>query len=99
MWDAPTFAKNRDRLVDHDIGKRLLSVVVRQAHDKGLVCDEHFSVDGTLIQAWASVKSFKPKDDPQPPSSGGGSNVEVDFRGQKRSNDTPESTTDPECRL
>ena len=98
VWDASTFAKNRDRLVDHDVGKKLLSAVVGQARDKGLVSDEHFSVDGTLIQAWASMKSFQPKDEPRPPSSGGGSNVEVDFRGQKRSNDTHESTTDPECR-
>ncbi len=97
VWDASTFAKNRDRLVDHDVGKQLLSAVVRQARNNGLVSDEHFSVDGTLIQAWASMKSFQPKDDPKPPSSG--SNAEVDFRGQKRSNDTHESKTDPECRL
>lgn len=99
VWDASTFAKNRDRLVDHDVGKTLLSAVVRQADKKGLVSDEHFSVDGTLIQAWASMKSFQPKDGPKPPSTGGGSNAEVDFRGTKRSNDTHESTTDPECRL
>ncbi len=99
VWDASTFAKNRDRLVGHDVGKKLLSEVVRKAHDKGLVSDEHFSVDGTLIKAWASMKSFQPKDGPKPPSAGGGSNVEVDFRGQKRSNETHESTTDPECRL
>jgi len=97
VWDASSFAKNRDRLVDHDVGKQLLGAVVRQARNKGLVSDEHFSVDGTLIQAWASMKSFQPKDDPKPPSSG--SNAEVDFRGQKRSNDTHESKTDPECRL
>jgi transposase len=99
VWDASTFAKNRERLVHHDVGKQLLSAVVKQASKKGLVSDEHFSVDGTLIQAWASMKSFRPKDDPDPPPSGGGSNVEVDFRGQKRSNDTHESKTDPECRL
>lgn len=97
VWDASTFAKNRDRLVAHDVGKQLLGAVVRQARDKSLVSDEHFSVDGTLIQAWASMKSFQPKDGPKPPSSG--SNAEVDFRGQKRSNDTHQSTTDPECRL
>ena len=99
VWDASTFAKNRDRLVDHDVGKALLGAVVRQAQRVNLVSDEHFSVDGTLIQAWASMKSFQPKDCPKPPTSGGGSNAEVDFRGTKRSNDTHESTTDPECRL
>jgi transposase len=99
VWDASTFAKNRDRLVDHDVGKQLLGAVIRQASKRGLVSDEHFSVDGTLIQAWASMKSFRPKDGPKPPSSSGGSNVDVDFRGQKRSNETHESTTDPECRL
>jgi len=99
VWDASTFAKNRDRLVDHDVGRKLLGAVVGQARDQGLVSDEHFSVDGTLIKAWASMKSFQPKDGPNPPSSGGGSNLDVDFRGQKRNNDTHESKTDPECRL
>jgi transposase len=97
VWDASTFAKNRDRLVDHEVGRTLLAAVVSQARNKGLISDEHFSVDGTLIEAWASMKSFRRKDDAPPPS--GGSNVEVDFRGEPRSNDTHESTTDPECRL
>lgn len=85
--------------MDHDVGKALLGAVVRQAQRMNLVSDEHFSVDGTLIQAWASMKSFHPKDGPKPPSTGSGSNAEVDFRGTKRSNDTHESKTDPECRL
>jgi transposase len=98
VWDASVFAKNRDRLVDHEVGRGLLAAVVSQAKSKGLVSDEHFSVDGTLIQAWASIKSFRRKDDHTPPPSGG-SNIETDFRGEKRSNDTHRSTTDPECRL
>lgn len=99
VWDASSFAKNRDRLVDHAVGRSLLAAVVTQARAKGLVSDEHFSVDGTLIEAWASMKSFRRKDDASPPPPSGGSNVEVDFRGEQRSNDTHASTTDPECRL
>lgn len=98
VWDASTFAKNRDRLVDHEVGRSLLAAVVSQAKAKGLISDEHFSVDGTLIEAWASMKSFRRKDDAPPPPSGG-SNIGVDFQGEKRSNDTHQSTTDPECRL
>lgn len=98
VWDASTFAKNRDRLVEHEVGRTLLAAVVAQAKARDLVSDEHFSVDGTLIEAWASMKSFRRKNDAPPPPSGG-SNVEVDFRGEKRSNETHQSTTDPECRL
>jgi len=99
VWDASSFAKNRDRLVDHAVGRTLLAAVVDQARKKGLVSDEHFSVDGTLIEAWASMKSFRRKDDAPPPPASGGSNPEVSFHGEKRSNDTHQSTTDPECRL
>ncbi|MES0875447.1 IS5 family transposase [Sinimarinibacterium thermocellulolyticum] len=99
VWDASTFAKNRDRLVDHDVGRSLLAAVVAQAKKRNLISDEHFSVDGTLIEAWASMKSFRRKDDNTPPPPSGGSNVEVDFRGETRSNATHESKTDPECRL
>ncbi|MGQ0503250.1 MAG: IS5 family transposase [Panacagrimonas sp.] len=98
VWDASSFAKNRDRLVDHEVGRSLLAAVIAQARENDLGSDEHFSVDGTLIQAWASMKSFQRKDDDASPPSGG-SNTEVDFRGEKRSNDTHPSTTDPECRL
>lgn len=94
VWDASSFAKNRDRLVDHEVGRSLLAAVIAQAKVKGLVSDEHFSVDGTLIEAWASMKSFRRKDDPPSPPSGG-SNADVDFRGERRSNDTHQSTTDP----
>jgi len=99
VWDASSFAKNRDRLVDHEVGRSLLAAVISQARENDLVSDEHFSVDGTLIQAWASMKSFQRKDNDAslPPS--GGSNTEVDFRGETRSNDTHQSKTDPECRL
>jgi len=98
VWDASVFAKNRDRLVDHEVGRRLLAAVIDQAKTKGLVSDEHFSVDGTLIEAWASMKSFHRKDDLPPPPSGG-VKAEVNFKGERRSNDTHQSTTDPECRL
>ena len=98
VWDHSVFAKNRDRLVAHELGRSLLAAVVTLAKEKDLISDEHFSVDGTLIEAWASMKSFRRKDDPPPPPAGG-SNVEVDFRGEQRKNDTHQSTTDPECRL
>jgi len=86
VWDHSTFSKNRDRLLAQPRVKRLLS-------------SEHFSVDGTLIEAWASMKSFKPKDPPDGGDPGGGRNAPVDFKGQKRSNETHRSTTDPDARL
>jgi len=97
VWDASVFAKNRDRLVEHEVGRTLLAAVVELARQQDLISDEHFSVDGTLIEAWASMKSFRPKDEPPAPPTGG--NAGVSFHGQKRSNDTHQSTTDPECRL
>jgi transposase len=101
-WDHSTFSKNRDRLLDGEIAAKFLAAVLVQPKVKRLLSTDHFSVDGTLIEAWASMKSFKPKakdgDDPPPPVSGG-RNAEVDFKGQKRSNETHESTTDPEARL
>jgi transposase len=98
-WDHSTYTKNRDRLIEHDVVRALFGQVMEQAKAAGLLSDEHFSVDGTLIRAWASHKSFVPKDGPPPPSSGSSSNREVDFKGQKRSNDTHASSTDPEARL
>ena len=98
-WDHSTYTKNRDRLIEHDVVRALFGQVMEQAKAAGLLSDEHFSVDGTLIRAWASHKSFVPKDGPPPPSSGSGSNREVDFKGQKRSNDTHASSSDPEARL
>lgn len=98
VWDASTFAKNRERLLNRDFAVRFLESVVASAQAAGLTSDEHFSVDGTLIQAWAGQKSFKRKDGKDDPGPGG-RNPEVDFRGQKRRNDTHASTTDPEARL
>ena len=98
IWDATVFTKNRDRLLEGDVATRFLAAVVAQARGRDLLSDEHFSVDGTLIDAWASMKSFRPKgDDKDPP--GPGRNAERDFRGEKRSNQTHASTTDPEAKL
>ncbi len=94
------FSKNRDRLLEGDIAAKFLSAVLAQPKVKKLLSTDHFSVDGTLIEAWASIKSFKPKDgSDEPPSGGGGRNEEADFHGQKRSNETHASTTDPDARL
>jgi transposase len=94
-FDPSTFSHNRQRLIDHEVMQSLLAVIVSQARSRHLLSDEHFSVDGTLIEAWASMKSFRPKD--EPPSGDG--NGWSDFAGQKRSNDTHASTTDPEAKL
>jgi hypothetical protein len=98
-FDATTFTKNRERLLDHEVADEFFAAVVRQAKLRRYVSSDHFSVDGTLLEAWAGHKSFKPKDGP--PSSGppAGGNAEVGWHGQRRSNDTHASTTDPESRL
>jgi transposase len=98
-FDATTFTKNRQRLLDHEIAERFFAAVVCQAKLRRYCSSDHFSVDGTLLEAWASHKSFKPKDGPPPPGASGGRNSEVDFRGRPRSNDTHRSTTDPEALL
>jgi transposase len=99
-WDHSTFSKNRDRLLEGDIAAKFMTVVLDQPRVKRLLSMDHFSVDGTLIEAWASMKSFRPKDgSDEPPASGGGRNAEADFHGQKRSNETHVSTTDPDARL
>ena len=98
-WDHSTYTKNRDRLIEHEVIRELFSRVLDQAKAKGLLSSEHFSVDGTLVRAWASHKSFVPKDGAPPPSSGSRSNPEVDFKGQKRTNDTHQSKTDPDAKL
>jgi transposase len=97
-FDATTFTKNRTRLLDHDVADEFFAAVVRQAKLRRYISSDHFSVDGTLLNAWASHKSFKPKDGPpsEPPA---GRNVEVQWHGEKRSNNTHASTTDPEARL
>jgi len=99
-FDATSFTKNRDRLLAHDVAGRFLRAVVRQAQAAGLLSDEHFTVDGTLIEAWASLKSFRPLDDPDRGVAGDDpGNADVDFHGQKRSNQTHRSTTDPDACL
>jgi len=99
-WDHSTFSKNRDRLLEGDIAAKFLAAVLAQPRVKKLLSTDHFSVDGTLIEAWASLKSFRPKDgsDGEPPE-GGGRNAEANFHGKKRSNETHASTTDPDARL
>jgi transposase len=98
VWDATVFTKNRDRLLDADVAKEFLAHVVAQARAKGWASDEHFTVDGTLLEAWAGAKSFQPKDKKQQPPDDPG-NPTVNFRGEKRSNQTHESKTDPEALL
>jgi transposase len=99
VWDATVFCKNRDRLLSGDIARKFMITVLNLPQVRQLVSSEHFSVDGTLIEAWASMKSFVPKDGSNPPASGGGRNSERDFHGEKRKNDTHSSTTDPDARL
>jgi transposase len=98
VWDATVFTKNRDRLLQADVAKQFLAQVVAQAGAQGLTSDEHFTVDGTLLEAWASAKSFQPKEKKTPPPDDGG-NPTVNFHGEKRSNETHESKTDPESQL
>ena len=98
VWDATTFTKNRDRLLDGEVAVKFLAAVLAQPKVKALLSSEHFSVDGTLLEAWASIKSFRPKDGSGPPPDPG-RNGEQDFHGQKRSNETHASATDPDARL
>jgi transposase len=95
--DQSNFSRLRERLIGQDTARIFFDAVVGEARKAGLLSDEHFTVDGTLIEAWASHKSFKPKD--APPSGGAGADGMVDFRGQRRSNDTHASTTDEEAKL
>jgi transposase len=100
VWDVTVFTKNRERLLAAGVADTLFLEVLEQARSQGLLSTEHFTVDGTLIEAWASHKSFKPKDgcdQQQPPEDPG--NPSVDFHGQRRSNATHQSTTDPDARL
>ena len=99
-FDPTAFTKNRERLLKHKVGQELFDEVVGRAHERGLLSDEHFTVDGTLIEAAASLKSFKRKDG-QPPrvTDDDPSNPSVDVHGEKRSNKTHQSTTDPDARL
>lgn len=98
VWSPTTFTKNRDRLLDGDIAQAFFEAVLIHADTARLLSDEHFTVDGTLLEAWASHKSFRPRDE-EPPSTDGGGNPTVNFHGQRRTNDTHRSTTDPDARL
>jgi transposase len=100
VWDHSTFSKNRDRLLEGDIAAKFLTAILAQPRVKQLLSSDHFSVDGTLIEAWASMKSFKPREGSgDNPPAGGGRNAEADFHGKKRSNQTHASTTDRDARL
>ena len=98
VWDATTFTKNRDRLLDGAIAREFFSAIQNQARAAGLLSDEHFTVDGTLLEAWASQKSFQRKEQPTPPSDDEPGNPTVNFHGEQRSNATHQSTSDPEAR-
>jgi transposase len=98
VWDHSTFSKNRDRLLDADVAGKFLAAVLDNAKVKRLLSEEHFSVDGTLIEAWASMKSFRPKDGSDDPP-GPGRNADKDFHGQRRKNETHASATDPDAKL
>jgi IS5 family transposase len=100
IWDVTVFTKNRERLLEADVAQLFLKAVLEEADQIGLLSNEHFTVDGTLIKAWAGQKSFKKKNgngQAAPPDDPG--NPTINFRGEKRSNETNQSTTDPECRL
>ena len=97
-FDHSVFAKNRQRLLDADVAREFLLQIVEQAREQRMLSEDHCSVDGTLLEAWASLKSFRPRDG-DPPSGGGGRNREVDFRGERRRNETHRSTTNPDARL
>ena len=99
VWDHSTFSKNRDRLLEGEIAQRFFAEVLGQAERAGLLSKEYFSVDGTLIEALASLKSYRPKDEDEPPTQGGGRNPSVDFRGEKRRWETRKSKTDPDAML
>ncbi len=99
VWVPETFSVNRDRLMQGDVAQAFFAQVLAEARSRDLLSDEHFTVDGTLLEAWASQKSFRPIDGPPQDSPPGGRNPEVDFRGEKRSNATHRSTTDPDARL
>jgi transposase len=99
IWSPTTFSKNRDRLLQSDVAAAFLDGVVVQARTAGLLSDEHFTVDGTLLEAWASLKSFRPKDEAQAPPPDDPGNPTVNFHGETRRNDTHQSTTDPDAML
>jgi transposase len=97
-FDASSFSKNKERLLEHRVAHEFLSAVISEARRRHLLSEDHFTVDGTLLEAWASFKSFRPKDGGETPGNGE-NNPSVDFHGEHRANDTHQSTTDPEARL
>ena len=99
IWDPTVFTKNRERLFQGDIAQAFFDAVLTQARHENLLSTEHFTVDGTLLEAWASHKSFRPKAEPTPAGDADPGNPTVDFRGEKRSNATHQSTTDPDAQL
>jgi len=98
-FDPTSFTKNRQRLLHQEIAMGVLAEVVREARRRKLISEDHFSVDGTLLQAWASLKSVRQRDGQEPPHGGAGRNPDVDFKGQQRTNETHASATDPQARL
>ncbi len=99
VWHHSTFTKNRDRLLEGEVAHKFFAQVLEQARSADLLSKEHFSVDGTLIEALASLKSYRPKDEEEPPTRGGGRNPTVDFHGEKRCREIHESKTDPDALL
>ena len=99
VWDATTFTKNRNRLLEGEVAKEFLAQVVKQAQEKGWTSDEHFTVDGTLLEAWASMKSFQPRKQKSSPPPDDPGNPTVNFHGEKRSNQTHESKSDADAQL
>jgi transposase len=98
-FDASTFSKNKERLLEHEVAREFLGVVLEEARRRRLLSEDHFTVDGTLLEAWASLKSFRPKDGGDGTPLTGEKNPSVDYHGEQRTNDTHQSTTDPEARL
>jgi len=98
-FDHSVFAKNKERLLEHAVAREFFAAIVEEARRRHLLSEEHFTVDGTLLESWASMKSFRPKDGRGDPPDGAGRNPAVDFRGQRRVNATHASTTDAEARL
>ena len=99
VWSPTTFTKNRDWLLDGEIAAAFFDAIVIDADRERLLSNDHFTVDGTLLDAWASHKSFRPRDEEPPPAGGGGGNPTVNFHRQRRTNETHRSTTDPDARL
>ena len=99
VWHPTTFTKNRDRFLDGEVAAAFFDAVGRQVRAAGLLSDEHFTVDGTQLEAWASLKSFRPRQGPESPPPDNPGNPPVSFRGERRRNDTHQSTTDPQARL